>query len=40
MYLAMCGDLTGDLDESVALFEESDQVLADFGCRYRSPFSV
>ena len=38
MYLAMCAATTGDLDESVALFEESDQVLADFGCHGLLPF--
>jgi class 3 adenylate cyclase/DNA polymerase III delta prime subunit len=31
-HLALCAAATGDLDESVALFEESDQVLAGFGC--------
>jgi hypothetical protein len=29
---------TGDLDESVALFEESDRVLAGFGCHGLLPF--
>jgi tetratricopeptide (TPR) repeat protein len=31
-HLALCAAATGDLDESVALFEESDQVMAGFGC--------
>lgn len=34
-YLAMRAAATGDLDESVALFEESDQVSAGFGCHDR-----
>ena len=38
LYLAMCAATTGDLDESVALFEESDQVLARFGCDGLLPF--
>ena len=37
-YLAMCAATTGDLDESVALFEESDRVLAGFGCHGLLPF--
>jgi hypothetical protein len=38
MYLAMCAATTGDLDESVALFEESDRVLAELGCHGLLPF--
>jgi class 3 adenylate cyclase len=38
MYLAMCAATTGDLDESVALFEESDRVMAEFGCHGLLPF--
>jgi hypothetical protein len=38
MYLAMCAATTGDLDESVALFEETDQVLAESGCHGLLPF--
>ena len=38
MYLAMCAATTGDLDESVALFEDSDQVLAELGCHGLLPF--
>jgi class 3 adenylate cyclase/DNA polymerase III delta prime subunit len=38
MYLAMCAATTGDLDESVALFEESDQLLAELGCHGLLPF--
>jgi class 3 adenylate cyclase/DNA polymerase III delta prime subunit len=38
LYLAMCAATTGDLDESVALFEESDRVLAGFGCHGLLPF--
>ena len=38
VYLAMCAATTGDLDEAVALFEESDQVLAGFGCHGLLPF--
>jgi ATP/maltotriose-dependent transcriptional regulator MalT len=38
MYLAMCAATTGDLDESVALFEESDRVLAERGCHGLLPF--
>jgi hypothetical protein len=37
-YLAMCAATTGDLDESVALFEESDRVMAEFGCHGLLPF--
>lgn len=37
-YLAMCAATTGDLDESVALFEESDRVLAGLGCHGLLPF--
>jgi class 3 adenylate cyclase len=39
LYLAMCAATTGDLDESVALFEESDRVMAGFGCHGLLPFS-
>jgi ATP/maltotriose-dependent transcriptional regulator MalT len=38
IYLAMCAATTGDLDESVALFEESDRVLAELGCHGLLPF--
>jgi hypothetical protein len=38
IYLAMCAATTGDLDESVELFEESDRVLAGFGCHGLLPF--
>ena len=38
MYLAMCAATTGDLDESVALFEESDRVMAELGCHGLLPF--
>jgi hypothetical protein len=38
LYLAMCAATTGDLDESVALFEESDRVMAGFGCHGLLPF--
>jgi len=38
MYLAMCAATTGDLDESVALFEESDRVIAELGCHGLLPF--
>jgi class 3 adenylate cyclase len=38
LYLAMCAATTGDLDESVALFEESDRALAGFGCHGLLPF--
>jgi ATP/maltotriose-dependent transcriptional regulator MalT len=38
IYLAMCAATTGDLDESVALFEESDQLLAELGCHGLLPF--
>jgi hypothetical protein len=37
-YLAMCAATTGNLDESVALFEESDRVMAEFGCHGLLPF--
>jgi hypothetical protein len=37
-YLAMCAATTGDLDESVALFEESDRVMAELGCHGLLPF--
>jgi hypothetical protein len=36
-YLALCAAAPGDLDESVALFEESDQVLVGFGCHGLRP---
>lgn len=32
LYLAICSAATGDLDGSVALYEEGDRVLAGFGC--------
>jgi hypothetical protein len=38
IYLALCAATTGDLDESVALFEESDRVLAELGCHGLLPF--
>jgi class 3 adenylate cyclase len=38
LYLAICAATTGDLDESVALFEETEQVLAGFGCNGLLPF--
>jgi class 3 adenylate cyclase len=38
-YLALCAAATGDLDESIALCEESDQVLAGFECHGLLPFS-
>jgi class 3 adenylate cyclase len=38
MYLAMCAATVGDLDESVALFEESDRVMAELGCHGLLPF--
>ena len=38
MYLAMCAATTGDLDESVALFEESDRVMTELGCHGLLPF--
>jgi hypothetical protein len=38
MYLAMCAATTGDLDESVALFEESDRIMAELGCHGLLPF--
>ena len=38
MYLAMCAATTGDLDESVTLFEESDRVMAELGCHGLLPF--
>jgi hypothetical protein len=37
-YLAMCTAATGDLDESVRLYEEGDQVLAGAGCHGLLPF--
>jgi hypothetical protein len=37
-YLAMCAATVGDLDESVALFEESDRVMAELGCHGLLPF--
>jgi hypothetical protein len=40
MYLAMCVAATGDHDESVALFEESDRMLAELGCHGLLPFSA
>ena len=38
LYLAICAATTGDLDESVALCEETEQVLAGFGCNGLLPF--
>jgi hypothetical protein len=38
-YLALCAAATGDFDESIALCEESDQVLAGFECHGLLPFS-
>src|SRR4029453_7568218 len=37
-YLAMCAATTGDLDESVALFEGRARVLAGFACHGLLPF--
>ena len=37
-YLAMCTAATGDLDESVRLYEEGDQLLAAAGCHGLLPF--
>jgi class 3 adenylate cyclase len=36
-YLAICAAAAGDLDESIALFEESDRVLAGYGCHGMLP---
>jgi class 3 adenylate cyclase len=38
LYLAICAATTGDLDESVALCEETEQVLAGCGCNGLLPF--
>ena len=37
-YLAICAAAAGDLDESIALFEENDRVLAGYGCHGMLPF--
>jgi class 3 adenylate cyclase/tetratricopeptide (TPR) repeat protein len=37
-YLALCAAATGDLDESVTLYEEGDQVLAGADCHGLLPF--
>ena len=37
-YLAICTAATGDLDESITLYEESDQVFAQFGCHGLLPW--
>jgi hypothetical protein len=37
-YLASCAAAAGDLDESVALYEEVDRVLAGFECHGLLPF--
>jgi hypothetical protein len=37
-YLAICAAAAGDLDQSVALFEENDRVLAGYGCHGMLPF--
>jgi class 3 adenylate cyclase len=37
-YLASCTAATGDLDESIALYQESDAALAGFGCHGLLPF--
>jgi hypothetical protein len=37
-YLAMCTAATGDLDESVTLYEECDEALAGAGCHGLLPF--
>jgi class 3 adenylate cyclase len=37
-YLSICAAAAGDLDESVVLLDESDRVLAGFGCHGLLPF--